>query len=195
MTIVEPPKPPKLHMIWPRMRRPRVVVPHVPSGYTLRMYRSGDEHAYVELMRKSGFETWNMERARRVFATMLADGLFFAVHDATGGLAATTAAQNMPTERYPDGAELGWVGADPAHRGQGLGTLVCAAATNRLLRSPHPILYLQTDDFRLPAIHVYLKLGWVPFLYTPEVVGVWRTVCRGLGIPYESIETTHNPTG
>ena len=192
--VAQPSTPPQLQMIWPQPR-PAPTLPSVPSGYTLRTYREGDKDAYIQLMRRAGFETWDELRAQRVFGTMLLAGLFFIVHDATGALVATAAAQVIPREHHPFGAELGWVASDPDHRGKGLGYIVCAAATRRLLAAHPPTMYLLTDDSRLPAIHVYLKLGWIPFLYLPEFEGRWRAVCRALRIPYESIETTTHPAG
>jgi mycothiol synthase len=146
-------------------------------------------------MRSAGFETWDEIRYQDVIATMHPQGLYFVVHDASGALAATSAAQRKPREFYPDGGELGWVAAHPDHRGKGLGYVVCSAVTRRLLAEDHPFLYLLTDDFRLPAIRIYLNLGWIPFLYTPEVAESWRTVCAGLGMRYEDIEKTTGPAG
>jgi mycothiol synthase len=167
----------------------------MPAGYTLRTYRDGDAAAYVELMHGAGFETWTEAKAQRVFETMLPDGLFFIVHNATGALVATAAAQVRPREHHPLGGELGWVGTDCDHRGKGLGTIVCAAVTRRLLASDCATFYLLTDDLRLPAISVYLKLGWIPFLYLPEFEARWQAVCAGLGISYDSVETTTDPAG
>ena len=194
-TAEQPPKPPQLQMIWPRARRSAPAVPPVPAGYALRTYREGDREPYIQLMRRAGFETWDEARALRVFEKMLPEGLFFVVHDMTGGLVTTAAAQAIPREHHPTGAELGWVGADPDHRRKGLGYIVCAAVTRRMLATDHPTMYLLTDDSRLPAISVYLKLGWIPFLYLPDMEGRWRAVCAGLSMAYESIETTTEPAG
>lgn len=196
MTLIDTTSaPPKLHMIWPRRRRVAPAVPAVPAGYTMRAYREGDKDSYIRLMQRSGFETWDERKALRVFATMFPNGLFFVVHNASGALVATTAAQANPREHHPDGAELGWVGTDPDHRGKGLGYITCAVVTRMLHESRYPTLYLMTDTFRLPAVHIYLKLGWIPFLDLPDSEAAWRTVCADLGIAYESIETTLTPDG
>jgi len=41
-------------------------------------------------------------------------------------------------------------------------------------------VYLKTDDWRLPAIKTYLKLGFLPFLFSPDMEGRWREVCGNL---------------
>ena len=196
-TVEQAPKPPQLQLIWPRAQRATPTLPRVPAGHTLRACNQADVdvQAYVALLRRAGFETWDEARAQRVFETLLPDGLFFIVQDATGSLVATATAQVIPYERHPAGAVLGWVAADPEHRGKGLGYIVCAAATRRLLAENPSTMYLLTDDLLLPAIHVYLKLGWIPFLYLPEMEARWRAIAAALGVPYESIETTIDPAG
>ena len=41
-------------------------------------------------------------------------------------------------------------------------------------------VYLSTDDWRLPAIHVYLSLGWQPLIYAPDMEARWEAVFNGL---------------
>jgi mycothiol synthase len=194
MATSEPPHL-KLHMIWPRQRRTAPAQWPVPDGYSMRTYHEGDKEQYIRLMRSAGFDTWDETRFQDVIATMHTQGLFFVVHDATQALVATSAAQSKEREFYPNGGELGWVAAHPDHRGKGLGYVVCSAVTRRLLAEDHPFLYLLTDDFRLPAIRVYLNLGWIPHLYTPEVEALWRSVCAKMGLRYEDVETTTNAAG
>lgn len=189
------PAPAQLQMIWPRRLSVAPSAPVLPTGYALRTFRKGDQAAYVRLMRRAGFETWSEDKAQGVLSTMHQDGLFFVVHEASGDLAATAAAQSRPNAWHPTGGELGWVGGDPEHRGKGLGAVVCAAATRRLLAADHGSLYLQTDDHRLPAIRIYLRLGWVPFLYHPDMAGRWFDVCAALGVPFESLPCTTDPAG
>jgi len=196
-TPQQPPAPAQLQMVWPVARRAAPSVPPSPAGYVLRACNQADVDvpAYVALLRCAGFETWDESKAQRVFDTMLPDGLFFAVHRASGALAATAAAQVIARPDHPCGAQLGWVAADPAHRGHGLGYLVCAAVTRRLLAERPGSMYLLTDDFRLPAIHVYLKLGWIPYLCQPDMAERWRTVCARLGVSFEALEMTTDPAG
>ena len=37
--------------------------------------------------------------------------------------------------------------------------------------------HLQTDDWRAAAIKTYLKMGFVPFLFTDDMPARWRAVC------------------
>ena len=42
---------------------------------------------------------------------------------------------------------------------------MCAAVTRSLVQRGYSRIFLTTDDWRLPAIAIYLKLGYVPDLY------------------------------
>jgi mycothiol synthase len=88
------------------------------------------------------------------------------------------------TDQYPFGGELGWVGSDPAHAGQGLGMAVCAAVTARLIAAGYGNIHLYTEHWRLAALKTYLKLGYVPHLFTPELHARWQTICTQLGWPF-----------
>src|ERR687895_670294 len=69
--------------------------------------------------------------------------------------------------------ELGWVVVDPRHRARGLGLLVCQAVLDVVRVLDHDHAYLLTDDFRLPAIKTYLRLGFEPVLVDPSHPARW----------------------
>ena len=64
---------------------------------------------------------------------------------------------------------LEYVAGDARHKGKGIGYTVCAAVTRSLVDRGYSRIFLTTDDWRLPAIAVYFKLGYVPDLYLPEM--------------------------
>jgi mycothiol synthase len=59
--------------------------------------------------------------------------------------------------------------------------VVVIAATGRLTTEGYSRVYLSTDDWRLPAISIYLKLGWKPLLFAPDMERRWLTVLSELG--------------
>jgi len=182
---------PQLHMIWPQRLLGFVPAYPLPCGYVLRGYRQADEAAYLRLLALAGFEGWTPERLAEIWPRVLPQGLFLAVHQASGELAATAMALHNPTQLHPAGGELGWVAAHPEHRGKGLGAAVCAAAVARMLRAGYRRVYLHTDDFRLPAIKTYLRLGFVPFLFEEGMEQRWREVLRRLEWPEEVLQEGH----
>ena len=171
----------QLHMVWPEWPLDSPPEPVVPPGYELRVYAEADEAAYLALMAAAGFDGWTHERLAELLPSVLPEGHFVVVHEATGELAATAMARHRPSELHPDGGELAWVAGRPAHRGKGLGMAVCAAVTKCFLRAAYRRIYLQTDDFRLAALKIYLKLGYEPFLYCDGMAERWGRVFRELG--------------
>ncbi|MBN2582123.1 MAG: GNAT family N-acetyltransferase [Planctomycetes bacterium] len=180
-TWLQPPQQtPQLRMIRPTSGRTDPPPVRLPDGYAIRQLGDDDIPAYIELLDKTGFSSWTRERVRRIWGTVLPEGAFAIVDERTGRLAATALAQHVPYNTYPRGGQLGWVAADPALRGKGLGEAVIAAATRRLIEVGYEDIYLMTDDFRLPAIAVYLKLGWQPVTDGPGMAERWQEIRRKL---------------
>jgi mycothiol synthase len=175
--------PEQLQMIWPEGRPAPWPARPVPAGYRLREFRAGDEKPYVALMQAAGFDRWNRDNLDRVIQNAVPHGIVFAEHVASSRLAATAMAWPRPLPQAADAYEMGWVAADPAHRGLGLGELVTAAATRALLAHGARHIFLLTDDWRLPAIKGYLKLGYVPAGEAPEVRARWHELFRILNWP------------
>jgi len=178
-----PAPPQQLRMLWPndRLQSPPPVTIH--SDYELRVYRPGgeDEAGWYRLMELAGFGIWDEARLAPIFARILPNGWFFAVHRETGVLVASAMACHEPRPLHPFGGALNWVCGDPAHAGKGLGTSVCGLVTARLLAAGYENVYLLTDDFRLPALSIYLKLGYRPFLFAPDMKERWQAVYTQLG--------------
>ena len=174
----------QLQMVWPAPRFATPPVAHVPPGYTLRTYQPGDEPGFYQVMALAGWPGWDDEKLRPWIARIPPGSWFMIIHDATNTLVATAMGLHDHSDDHPFGGELGWVAADPAHHGKGLGTAVCAAVTARLIAAGYQNIHLYTEHWRLAAIKLYLKLGYVPFLYTPEMPERWRVICTQLGWPY-----------
>ena len=171
----------QLQMIWPETRLDQPPEVQVGADYFLRTFTPEDEAAWVELMTRAGFEGWNGERLAAMILKILPDGFFLAVHRPTGQVAATAMATHNPEPLHPYGGELGWVAAEPAHRGQGLGRAVSSAVVARFLSAGYRRLYLKTDDWRLAAVKIYLQMGFVPLLYAEDMEDRWQEVYEALG--------------
>jgi len=165
------------------MSNAEVVVPELPAGYVLRTFRPSDTESYIELMHAAGFGFWNADVLGEWLNRVLPDGLFVVEHD-SGAIVATAMATHNPSPQHPFGGELGWVAGRPEHKGKGLGAAVCAAVVRRYREAGYKRIYLKTDDHRLPAIKVYLKLGFLPFLFAPDTPERWQAVCEKLNWPF-----------
>ncbi len=171
----------QLQMVWPaaRLEAPPAVV--LPKGYRLRQYADGDADAYLALMQKAGFRTWDREQLAKTLPSVLPGGFFLVEEEATGRLVATAMARRRAIEGHPNGGELSWVAADPEHKGRRLGAAVCAAVVARFLQAGYRDIYLLTDDWRLAAVEVYLRLGFEPFLSCEGMAERWARVLARLG--------------
>jgi mycothiol synthase len=166
-------------MIWPA----NLEVPEytIPDGYELRPLKDGDEDGHVAVMNEAGFSTWGKKNLKMWHDTYaLPDGIFVIEYKKDNSIVATAMANHKPTELHPGAGELGWVAASKDHAGKGLGMAVCYAVVQRYLDAGYKDIFLNTDDNRLAAIKTYLKMGFVPFVYTNTMEERWRSVCEKL---------------
>lgn len=166
------------------MRRPRLddlpSRPELPAGYALRLLREDEDKALAALLRSAFPEmTWSAETARKalidapdVAATYVVD------HDGTP--VATASARFMP-DRFPGSGYLHWVGVHAEHRGRSFGALVTIRVLQHFKEAGCRDSVLETDDLRLPAIRLYLNLGYVPEYSDPSHPARWEKVLEQLG--------------
>ena len=169
-------------MVWPaRLAGTPPDVGATAPGYTLRQYKDGDREGYLALLRAADMGSIRLEYWEQ---HILPDGFFVIEDDATRTVAAACFASHHPTPRHPRAGNFGWLAVDPAHRGRQLGWTVSAAVTARLIAGGYRRMYLETHDFRVPAIRIYLKLGWVPLLYEQGMHDRWNAVCAAADWPF-----------
>lgn len=168
-------------MAWPKRLLKSPPKPVLPKGYKLRTFRPGDAEQWASLMTQAGFKDWNSQFAADVAMRVLPDGAFFVEHKKSGKIVATAIAWARPTPLHPNGGELGWVSCDSGHGGKGLGMAVCCAAVGRFIAAGFREIYLMTDDWRLAAIKTYLKMGFNPLYYAPNMQARWQDIFAKLG--------------
>lgn len=155
--------------------------PVLHDGYRLRHYREGDGPAWVAVINDSFGRVdppdyWHQRmghdeafRPERVwFVTAAAD------------LPVGTASAWVHEKYGLTSGVLHMVGVRTDHAGHGLGRAVCLAALGQMKREGRPRAFLSTDDFRLPAIRTYLRLGFEPFLVHENQRERWRRVLAQL---------------
>jgi mycothiol synthase len=172
---------PQLQMLWPEVLLTTPPEPVLMPDYELRIFDPAtDADDYLSLVHEAGFADFTAERVAGCLTRVLPDGYFVVEHVPSHELVATAMAGHGPTPLHPYGGELGWVAARTGHAGRGLGAAVCAAVVRRFIGAGYRRIYLLTDDFRLPALKVYLKLGFVPFLFAEGMASRWETICSHL---------------
>jgi mycothiol synthase len=179
-----------LFLLWPPSRLAEPPVDRPPEGYELRTYQRGDEAAWLTIqsladpdLPRDSAGAGNL--LKNYLSILLPNGLFFAVHRASGEAVATAGAvHNTRDGMFPFGGELGWVATVPEHQSRGLGRAVSAAVTRRLIGAGYESIRVGTQDHRLAAIKVYLRLGYVPYLYAGDMAERWQRICAKLGRPF-----------
>ena len=156
----------------------------LPDGYSVRTFLPGDEANWERIIGISfGREPGQIGFA----ASMLKSGCFLperVFFVCCGDEAvATAAAYLLPPTILPDCGTLHYVGALPGHTGRHLGGTVSLAALHRMRHEGRACGTLQTDDFRLPAVKTYLRLGFHPVLADENQRQRWRDVFAALGMP------------
>lgn len=178
--------PPQLVM-WYRNATPPDPGPFA-EGYRIRTYQKGDEEGWMELLNANGqLGTWDREKIQRELdGELVKEAQFFAV---CGEQIVATAGVYGRSWNGADAWEVGWVATHPDHLGRNLGGQVTAAAVEAALQQlPRPI-FLRTDDFRIPALKVYLRLGFVPDYQHSSYAGRWSEIFTALGTQYDRYRT------
>jgi len=155
----------------------------IPAGYILRTYQPGDENRFFTLMKLAGWSGWDEQILKPWLYRILPQGWFMITHEVSGEIVATAMATHDHTWKFPFCGEVGWVAADPAHAGRGLGLAVVAAVTVRFIDVGYQHIHLFTEHWRLAAIKIYLKLGYSPLVDSHEVELLWHRVYEQLSWP------------
>jgi len=86
----------------------------------------------------------------------------------------------------PDEREVGlihWVGTHPDHKGKHLGKIAALICLHWLRRRGFRAAILNTDSFRIPALKIYLQLGFHPCYKRGAGEDVWQEIFDVLGYP------------
>ena len=137
--------------------------PDVPAGYALRTFREGDEDGWLSVLGTGGWDAWDRDRLDAMLtgghAEVPRDGIVFATRDERIVGAACTTLHGGDTLAA---AEIGWVVVDPAHRGRGLARAIVLAMLGLARERGYRYAFLRTEPFRVPAIKLYLDIGFEP---------------------------------
>ena len=150
----------------------------LPPGYTLATLAERTPGEWIAVLNATGqLGAWDHARAERCLndpRPVVPEGTYLVLR---GGHAVATACTVLPTPAEPR-AEVGWVAVDPGHQGRGPGLQVCAAVLWYARRHGWTAAILNTDDWRLPAIRVYLKLGFEPEITHDSHPARWQEIHR-----------------
>lgn len=171
MSAELPPK--QLSMIIPANRVEDMPEYTVPEGYKLRGYLPGDEDSWLEALNLGDFGDWDRQRFDEyILGQERTQGSVVAVRN-DRIVAATFASKEVGADST---GRVDFVVSHPDVRGLGLGRAVCTEVVRYLVSRGYAQVVLYTDDWRLPAIGLYLSMGFEPQMTRSDMPERWRRV-------------------
>jgi mycothiol synthase len=149
----------------------------LPEGYELRAFESQDAESAAETLTLAFGDTWNAVKVLAKLANNDFVKTMFVI-TASGQVVATASAAN-PKE-LPNTGYVHFVATHPDHTGKRLGYWISLATLHEFSKLGYQDAILTTDDFRLPAIRTYLRLGFSPENTDPSHTLRWAEVLRQL---------------
>ena len=155
----------------------------LPAGYRLRPYQPGDEEAWGEIMTEAFTPYWNATRFRRLllphFGFKPERVIMLCRQDTPVGSASAFQWPGIPKDR----GYIHMLGVKKEHCGLKLGFSLCVACLRRFKQEGFRSAMLQTEDYRIPAIKHYLRLGFKPVLVNEDQRAKWAQVLERIGDP------------
>jgi mycothiol synthase len=152
--------------------------PPLDDRYLLRQAVPADDGQLAELLSEAFGDTWDAERVAEEFSAGNGVEATYVVAS-PAGVVATASARRLP-DRYPEAGYVHYVGTRVSERGRRLGELVTRRVLVRFAAAGLDQAVLETDDFRLPAVRTYLRLGFVPEPRAPGDAIRWSKVLRNV---------------
>ncbi len=175
-----PPRPPQLRMRFTRFDS--LPEGELPPGYAIRAYRPGDEPAWAAVLESTGsLGAWDLARVEALLGAerhAIPEGTFFATCEDV-----PVAATCMVAGPGGENPEVGWVGVRPEHQGRRLSYHTCLAVLRHMRTQGVTSTYLLTDDFRVPAIRTYLRLGFEPEMTDASHPDRWKALLGDHRVP------------
>ena len=159
----------------------------VPNDLNIRNYTAADYEQMLDALIPLTVKRYDENDLNNVILKKVGvkpEGVF--VVEMGGNIVGTaTGYFHLPHDDKPgdNGGTLHMVSALPSVSGKGVGYAVCAAAVNYLIDAGCEYVDLTTDDFRLPAIVTYVKLGFRPVIDDEEMEERWSVLAEKLELP------------
>ena len=156
-----------------------------PEGFFIRNWQPGDEESWVEICKygllgpDATVNEWNRAILGQGHLDPKTD-TFFVCRSSDGAPVATITGY-VRTDGVGD---IHMVACREDARGHGIGEFMLSRAMQKLraeLPGDGHRVELTTDDWRIPAICVYLRLGFLPVLWSDDAEARWTAIFEKLG--------------
>jgi len=168
-----------------KMYRPPMAAPEVklPEGWHIRSFQPGDGADWC-LCCRGGALGVDDEASEAVFKEQMLDDPHVAAEDVLfivddkGFIGGTTTLYCRDEENF---GTVHMVAVKKEAQGKGLSAPVVAAVIARSLEKEREHITLTTDDFRIPAVKTYLKLGFIPVVGDMPMRRRWQALLSVVG--------------
>ena len=172
-------------LVWPKGHP--VAQVERPAGYVSHVLQSSrDEDAWTSIHRQavprfaeSDLRAW-LVRYRQY---ALPEAILIATESSSGAAVATAGCLCVPDGgSIPGAGQLAWVATVPSHRRRGIAAWLCSIATQRLLSERFENVFVGTGTDMLPAVRVYLALGYIPCIIDDSHRDKWHWIRQETGL-------------
>ena len=149
----------------------------LPDGYKIKTFKEGNEKIWCEIINKTIGGNLNKEYFEEKFKSKKQfdpEGVFFLYYGdkPCGTVIAWKEDRNL--------GQLHYLGVLPEHSGKNLGYILCSEVLKYFQKRRINQVFLTTDDFRLSAIKIYLKLGFKPVICEKDNIRRWGKILNYL---------------
>lgn len=155
-----------------------VVAVSLPEGASLRAATTADGPAIAAVLAESFEEDWDVQRVAAEFFDAADVPVTWVVEDGQGIIGA--ASERIMPDTYPDAGYIHYVGVLDRARGKRVGAALTAQCVHGFAERGLSTTVLETDDFRIPAVITYLRLGFIPTYRSDAEQGAWSALLPAL---------------
>jgi len=151
------------------------VVVDIPKKFSLNNYSKDLDKSLIILLNLGEFDpVWDSDSFTKFMSSVKRQIGSKVILNNNEAIAATFASASI--HENEEVGRLDFVVTHPKHRGKGLGKNICAAVIKYFIENNYKKVILQTDDWRIPAIAVYLKLGFKPVFINKQSEKRWNKI-------------------
>jgi len=150
----------------------------LPQGYRIRSYQPGDLDTWLRIQATDPFFAPTAETFEAVLPGddgYRAERVMFLVGP-EGAEIGNITAWNTDQVTGQDIGQICWVALVPSARGRGLGKPLLSAACAALLERGYTQAFVDTNMRRIPALNLYLRFGFEPYLRDEDEAAAWRAI-------------------
>lgn len=162
----------------------------IPSVYIMRPSIDNEKNIVYELMIKSKLvdNSFMLDEFRRASTLCVPKGHIIIVYKPEEEIVGTFMLRHNFDGIHNSSAQLDWLVVDKHHRGNNFGLILSTTLVRQAFSCNYKRVFVGTDDYRLEAISIYLKLGFIPNLYNDNMVDRWQKIYNKLSYSYNPDE-------